>query len=65
MCHGEALVCPTCRGTHWLRTGEVEGGSYTIVRCHRCMDPEEEINAISRYLANWLKHDPAAVEVQA
>lgn len=65
MCEGQGVVCPTCRGMRFLRTGRSEGGVYTIEHCDRCGDPEQEIAAIDRYLGNWLQHHPIAAEVHA
>src|SRR6185437_11089297 len=53
LCEGHAYVCPTCRGMKWLRTGQIENGTYTIERCDRCLTPTLRVEAISRYLERW------------
>jgi hypothetical protein len=58
MCGGQGVVCPTCRGMRWLRTGHITGIVYAIERCDRCRDPEQELDAIDHYLAQWFKHHP-------
>ena len=62
MCGGGGVVCPTCRGMRWLRTGRVEGMAYAIERCDRCVNDDEETEAIHRYLSNWFQHHPMTPE---
>src|SRR5690348_8217777 len=58
LCEGFAFVCPTCRGMKWLRTGQIEGGTYTIERCDRCLTPTLRLEAVSRYLERWIRQHP-------
>ncbi len=59
------MVCPTCRGMRWLRTGTVDGGIYTVERCERCRDADQEMAAIDRYLGNWLVTHPMNATTKA
>ena len=47
------MTCPRCRGMRWLRTGQIENGTYTIERCESCLTASLRIEAINRYMDNW------------
>lgn len=68
MCDATGWVCPGCRGMQWVRTGKIEGGTYTIARCETCLTPTLKMEAVKRYMDRWQRDhapQPAAVPEEA